>query len=297
VRILVGVDGGAASVRALRWAAEEADRLDLQVEVVLATSPPIGGVPRQGGRFDQDPFARLAAAVRSALPPSHRFRRRLVEHVVTGNAVRVLTERSQDAGLLVLGRPTGSDPLRSSTTAKCLRLAACPVAVIPAAVPEEDDMTESAIPESREDQTDAGVREDVLGRRPVQDVMTSRVLAVVASTEVDSALQLMVGAGVHHLPVMEHGRCVGLLHETDIVWRLAAWSLRGRPPTAGDVARKPAPAVSADRTVSEAAAEMFHRCGDAVVVSDGDQIVGILTTDDLLAVLARQPVDPELDQP
>jgi CBS-domain-containing membrane protein len=158
-------------------------------------------------------------------------------------------------------------------------------------------MTEPATPESSNDRTATGVRNDILGRRPVRDVMTSRVLAVVASTEVDAALQLMVGAGVHHLPVMDHGRCVGLLHEADIVWRLAAWSLRGRPPTARDVARKPAPAVSVDRTVSEAAAEMFHRCGDAVVVTDADQIIGILTTNDLLAILARQPMDPDLDQP
>ncbi|MEQ7124502.1 CBS domain-containing protein [Actinopolymorpha sp. B11F2] len=154
-------------------------------------------------------------------------------------------------------------------------------------------MTDAAMPGPREGETLTGATNDLLGRRRVRDVMTSRVLAVVASTEVDAALQLMVGAGVHHLPVMDKGRCIGLLHETDVVWRLAAWSLHGRPPAAGDVARKPAPAVSVDRTVSEAAAEMFHRCGDAVVVNDGDQIVGILTTDDLLSVLAQEPADSE----
>lgn len=169
-------------------------------------------------------------------------------------------------------------------------------------MPDEETSTETSIPAqatTRRDQADerdqavTGVRNDRLGRRPVRDLMTSRVLAVVASTEIDAALQLMVGAGVHHLPVMDQGRCIGLLHETDIVWRLAAWSVRGRPPSAGDVARKPAPAVSVDRNVSEAAAEMFHRCGDAVVVTDGEQIVGILTTDDVLAELAQDPGDPE----
>jgi CBS domain-containing protein len=116
--------------------------------------------------------------------------------------------------------------------------------------------------------------------------MTPTVLAILPSTSVDVAVQIMVGAGIHHLPVMERGACVGLLHETDAVWYLASRSSSERRLTAGEAARSPVATVGPDETVRQAAERMFASSSDALVVVDGEQIIGILTANDLLGVLA-----------
>jgi CBS domain-containing protein len=60
-------------------------------------------------------------------------------------------------------------------------------------------------------------------------VMVSEVLGIVPAAPLEVALRMMVEAGVRHLPVVDRGRCVGLLHESDVLWRL--WSAAGWRPT------------------------------------------------------------------
>jgi CBS domain-containing protein len=272
--IVVGVDGSTASIHALRWAAGEADRLELPVHAVLAADP-----RDQFGAVD-NADSTLATAVDAAIPAQlRRLRTRLTARVVPGDSVEILTERSHGATLLVLGRAHGTDPLHTSTMAQCMRRAACPVAVIPAMAP---DPTYADAVTTDSGRATAGALTDL----PVGDVMTRRVLAVTAATGVDAALQLMVGAGVHHLPVTRDGRCVGLLHEADLVWRMAAWQFAEDTPDTGEVARTPPPAVSLTHTIGQAAATMFDSNSDAVVVTDDQHVIGILTTSDLLALLS-----------
>lgn len=274
--VVVGVDGSPASVFALRWAADEAARLDLQVEAVFVA-------PRDGSRGSgPDPEVLLAATVDMAFSHSRAgLRQRVSERVVTGAPVDVLVERSRDAVFVVLGRTQGRDPLHMSTMSRCLRLAACPVVVIPATAAQPD--TSEAVP------AHATASYGSLDDRPVRDVMTHHVLGISPKTGVDVGLQVMVGAGIHHLPVIAHGRCIGLLYESNIVWRMSAWPFAERSPDAAAMARTPAPVVSASQPVSQAAAAMFECNGDAVVISDQEQVVGILTTADLVALLASRP--------
>jgi CBS domain-containing protein len=117
------------------------------------------------------------------------------------------------------------------------------------------------------------------------------VPGVDAGSGVDVALRLMVGAGVHHLPVMEHDHCVGLLSETDAVWHLASWSVHDRPPTARDLAREPPPVLPSDHTVSEAATALLMSGGDTVLVADEGRIVGLLTSDEVATLLTDEPTE------
>lgn len=274
--IVVGVDGSAASAAALRWGVAEAERLGLPVEAVFA-------VPEeQRDEAAIDPDALLTALVHTAVPATWRRRQPLSYRVSRGDPASVLTEQSRRASFLVLGRRRGRDPLRTSTTSRCLRNADCPVAVVPANIPEP------GIPTTGEPTEPAygGV-----GDRPVGDVMTSNVPGVDAASGVDVALRLMVGAGLHHLPVMEHDHCVGLLSETDAVWHLASWSVHDGPPTARDLAREPPPVVPSDHTVREAATALLLCGGDAVLVADEGRIVGLLTSDEVATLLADEPTD------
>jgi predicted transcriptional regulator len=121
--------------------------------------------------------------------------------------------------------------------------------------------------------------------------MTRRVVAVLPGTRLIDALRVMDWAGVRHLPVVEGNRCVGLLAEIDMLRQLVTQGLL-RPRctmrlTAGQVCRRPAPMVPVWSTRAVAAQVMLAAGSDAVVVSDSERLVGIVTAYDLAASLAK----------
>jgi len=124
----------------------------------------------------------------------------------------------------------------------------------------------------------------------VTALMTSRVVAVVPGITLADTLRVMDSAGVRHLPVVENGRCVGLLAEVDVLRRLIAQGLLRAGPTApltaGVACRRPAPAVTARGTRAGAARAMLTCGSDAVLVLDDGLVLGIVTVSDLAASLA-----------
>ncbi|WP_020579224.1 CBS domain-containing protein [Actinopolymorpha alba] len=294
-RIVVGVDGSRASAAALRWAAEEAERLDLPVDAVFAAPHPARpnhdrAQDRAADRAqDEQDQEVLEAAVEVALPPPHPLRQRVFREVLRGTPFDVLTGRSKGADLLVLGHALRQGPSPPAIVVECVASAECPVVVVPEVlVPEigADVTAPGAEVAAAGTLATPGAAPPALGERPVRDVMTTRVMGVLGTTGPEAALLLMGGAGVRHLPVMDRGRCVGLLHQTDVVWELAAASPHRRPLVAADLARRPPAEVSPARSLSGAAEEMLRSRDDAVLVTEEEQIVGILTTTDLLALLA-----------
>ncbi len=146
-RIVVGVNGSAASVAALRWAAAEAalrrasllavyvwDRTR-RVAPYAARGRPTPGEERSAAR------TRLAAALRAAfgpVPPAC-----VSSEVAEGLVARVLLDRAAGADLLVLGatvpaitgRPPGrgNGPVAGPVARACLNGAVCPVVIVSAA--------------------------------------------------------------------------------------------------------------------------------------------------------------------
>lgn len=119
----------------------------------------------------------------------------------------------------------------------------------------------------------------------VREVMTPDVLGVVPSAPLEVALRMMVEADVHHLPVVDGERCVGLLHESDVLWRL--WSTDGRrPPIVAAVVRTPPLVVAAGDTVRAAASRMIDAATDAALVFEDDRLAGIVTATDILRLVA-----------
>lgn len=116
-------------------------------------------------------------------------------------------------------------------------------------------------------------------------VMTPDVLGIVPSAPLEVALRMMVEARVRHLPVVDRRRCVGMLHEADVLWRL--WSTAGSdPPRAVVVARTPVVSVTAADDVRTIARRMVDAETDAAVVVKDGQVTGIVTVTDLLRRLA-----------
>jgi CBS domain-containing protein len=120
-------------------------------------------------------------------------------------------------------------------------------------------------------------------------LMTPRVVAITPDSPLRTALGLMAGHDVRHLPVLAGTRCLGVVGETDLVHAVAV----GGPPLVGPLAR-PVHALPATARRSEAARAMLAAGTDAVLVAEHGRIVGIVTATDLLVSLAdlADPADP-----
>jgi nucleotide-binding universal stress UspA family protein len=132
--VVVGIDGSAASLRALEWGVERAAEQD---GMVLAITAWRSDLPNAGLRDDENaqlgPKQRAAAlltrAVEAVTCPVP-----VAGEVVEGRAADVLRAASRDADLLVLGSHGQTRQLRpvlGQVAAECASVAYCPVVVVP----------------------------------------------------------------------------------------------------------------------------------------------------------------------
>jgi nucleotide-binding universal stress UspA family protein len=141
-RIVVGVDGSAASAAAVRWAVSEARLRHLAVHLVCSyhsdarLHAPYAEQSWKAHRDERYAAARAALdataeLARHRLPPG-----RLQAELVSEPPAQALLDRAAGAEMLVLGatrvdRRPGQPPLALGPVARmCLRLAHCPVVVI-----------------------------------------------------------------------------------------------------------------------------------------------------------------------
>jgi len=141
--IVVGVDGSAESVQALRWALEEARLRKTRVRALyvwefpstLVVSDPLLGGPEfdpllvEPSELEGIARQRLADIVRAvAADPGL-----LEERVVEGNPAEALVQASKDEELLVVGsrgRGRFSGSLLGSVSQACAHHARCPVVIV-----------------------------------------------------------------------------------------------------------------------------------------------------------------------
>lgn len=136
--VVVGVDGSAASLRALQWGAREAASMHVPLVVVTAWTFPESPapldieikVPFQEELMTQAQ-AKLDEIVGGIVSPSDQT----VVHtkVVRGSAAHVLLAEAKSAALLVVGRRgcgRFEHALTGSVSERCVRHAICPVTVV-----------------------------------------------------------------------------------------------------------------------------------------------------------------------
>jgi acetoin utilization protein AcuB len=126
----------------------------------------------------------------------------------------------------------------------------------------------------------------------VRDSMTREVVMVGPETTAAAALALCREKGIRHLPVLEGGWLVGMISDRD---------LRSATPALGDPDRaqalerirvademvKEVATVRPEDPIEEAAIEMYERkIGCLPVVDDGD-LVGIVTSSDVMRAFVR----------
>jgi nucleotide-binding universal stress UspA family protein len=153
-RIVVGVDGSAPSVTALRWAVAEAAHHGAEVIAVSGWELPVVGAS-EGMGFSLGTLAdglqaeaqRRLDEVVGSLDAGTVTIGKAVEY---GSPARLLLEKAADADLLVVGaRGLGGfrGLLLGSVSQHCITHAVCPTVVVPTArgaAPEPDGRSESA---------------------------------------------------------------------------------------------------------------------------------------------------------
>ncbi|MGI8667027.1 MAG: universal stress protein [Jatrophihabitans sp.] len=131
-RIVVGVDGSASSIEALRWAARFATTNGAGIDAIFTWNYPTNvGYPMLDWNPAQDVEKALTAAVDEAYGSDRPADVRLL--VKQGGAARVLLEESRQAQLLVVGsRGLGgfTGLLLGSVSSNCAEHAHCPVLVV-----------------------------------------------------------------------------------------------------------------------------------------------------------------------
>lgn len=120
------------------------------------------------------------------------------------------------------------------------------------------------------------------------DVMTKEVITVNEKTPLTDVTKLFGEGRVRGVPVVnDAGELVGMISKTDILRKannLGAWS----PNAVGQIMTKPVVTVSPTESLQQVCELMLGRRIHRVVVAEGNQILGIITTMDILTVVARQ---------
>lgn len=118
--------------------------------------------------------------------------------------------------------------------------------------------------------------------------MTRKVFVVPPDLSLPAAWDLMCRERFRHLPVVSGGRLIGILSDRDVlVWATAAGDSINVPDIAVAEVATPWPHVCSPNTdVCDLVRTMTEKKIDAVpVVSDSDQLVGLVTSTDLLLLL------------
>ncbi len=143
----------------------------------------------------------------------------------------------------------------------------------------------------------------------VRDIMTEKVFTVTADAPLKVVATRMLEYGVSGLPVVDGDRVIGVVSETDILYkeRLAPdrkgvvdWLVHYAedPPrakldarTAGDAMTSPPVTIASGRSVSDAAAMMLDLGIDRLPVVDSGRLVGIVTRADLVRAFTRDDAE------
>lgn len=139
----------------------------------------------------------------------------------------------------------------------------------------------------------------------VSDVMTERVFTVTVDTPLKIVATRMLEYGVSGMPVVVGERVLGVISETDILFKeriapdrkgVVDWLVHYAedPPlaklearTAGEAMTTPAVTIGSTRSIADAAATMLELRIDRLPVVDGGRLVGIVTRTDLVRAFTR----------
>ena len=123
----------------------------------------------------------------------------------------------------------------------------------------------------------------------VKDIMTTNVVTISSSTPVMEARKLMEVHKIRRLPVVDKGKVIGVVSKNSArragpseATSLSVWEINYlmAKMTVKEILKKEIVTVSPDCTVESAIATAQEHGVGALLVIDGDMLVGVLTTND-----------------
>ncbi len=125
-----------------------------------------------------------------------------------------------------------------------------------------------------------------MARHTVQEYMSVAPVVVSGDRSLAEAHRLMRDRNIRHLPVVEHGRLVGVVSQRDLY---LLETVKGVDPGVETVREAMAPepyAVPLDAPLDAVAATMAEKKYGCAVVVDRGSVIGLFTTVDALRALA-----------
>ena len=128
----------------------------------------------------------------------------------------------------------------------------------------------------------------------VAELMTPRVVTIDRHASVQEAVVTLADGHVSALPVTDaSGQMLGVLSETDIMTaeaevddKIAREALFAATPV-GDLMTARPLTVTPDTEVKEAAQQMLYANVHRLFVTSGDQLVGVISSSDIVRAVAR----------
>jgi CBS domain-containing protein len=129
----------------------------------------------------------------------------------------------------------------------------------------------------------------------VVDIMQRNVTTMREDEALALARQLMLWRGIRHLPVMRAGRLVGILSERDLLSRVGSEPGHlGIEGSVADAMKGPVETIGPMASLADAAAKMSVKKLGCLPVVHEEELLGIVTSSDLLGSIAQYPV-PQAD--
>jgi CBS domain-containing protein len=128
-------------------------------------------------------------------------------------------------------------------------------------------------------------REDFSSVR-VQDIMARTLITVNTSTTVFQIAKMMEQGGIGAIIVKENGNPVGIVTDRDFATKIAANNLSFDTP-AKKIMSSPLITINHNDPISIAAERMTSKKIRKLVVTENGNIVGIITSTDLVTQLAK----------
>lgn len=121
----------------------------------------------------------------------------------------------------------------------------------------------------------------------ISKCMTQSPSSIRSSESVVVADERMHRLGVRHLPVVSDGKIVGLVSDRDIALVHALEGADLNVMSVAAIMRSPVYTCTSGQSIGEVALEMATRKVGSCVVVDGETLVGMVTTVDLMRYLAK----------
>lgn len=124
---------------------------------------------------------------------------------------------------------------------------------------------------------------------PIKSFMvpSEKFITVERDTDVQTAAQLMRDRRISSLFVTKGTEIIGILTDTDMVWRVAAAGVDTLTTTAQQIMSAPLVTVEEDKTVLDASDLMAQKHIRHLGVTQNGKLVGMISVRDILAFLTN----------